>query len=132
MSDFEQKLLQGFVDRPPITPEEAAELVRIAEAVANWHQVSKALCDKENATLDEILQVIDQVKVELAFVTLERDALFSEIKQCNDCYFCKHYGTRIDVEPCQTCILDFQQQDFKPGFEWRGVCPENTEVQEDD
>lgn len=102
----------------------------IQKLESSYSQVSKALCGKENATPEEVLQVIDQVKVELAFVTLERDALFSEIKQCNDCYFCKHYGTRIDVEPCQTCILDFQQQDFKPGFEWRGVCPENTEVQE--
>lgn len=34
----------------------------IAKLEASYSQVSKALCGKENATLDELLQVIDQVK----------------------------------------------------------------------
>jgi hypothetical protein len=75
----------------------------------------------------DALALIRQLEAELAAAKRERDALFADIKQCNDCYFCKHYGTSLDVEPCQTCILDFQKQDFKPGFEWRGVCPD-TEV----
>lgn len=82
-----------------------------------------------NDTIRSLTDLLNAAHEETAAVKRERDALFADIKQCNDCYFCKHYGTSLDVEPCQTCILDFQKQDFKPGFVWRGVCPENAEVQ---
>lgn len=98
----------------------------IKQLESNYSQVSKALCGKENATVKEILEAVSQVKAELEAVKRERDALFADIKQCNDCYFCRHYGTALSVEPCNSCILEFQHQDFKPGFVWRGVCSENT------
>lgn len=87
---------------------------------------------RKDDTIRNLTDLLNAAHDETAAAKKERDALFVEMKQCNDCYFCKHYGTAIEVEPCRSCILDFQHQDFKPGFVWRGVCPENTEVQEDE
>lgn len=51
-----------------ITPDEIKNTPMVRDAFeyiqqleANWNQVSKALYGKENATLDEVLRVIDQV-----------------------------------------------------------------------
>ena len=39
-------------------------LAYIQKLEANYQQVSKALCGKENATVEEILQAVDQMKGE--------------------------------------------------------------------
>lgn len=104
----------------------ADALVYIQQLEANYQQVSKALCGKENATLDEVLQAVAQVNAELEAVKRERDALFADIKQCNDCYFCKHFKESYYAERCRMCAIDYQGKDFKPRFEWRGICSENT------
>lgn len=133
MSELNKKLLQGFVDSPPITPEEAAELVRIAEAVENWHQVSKALCGKENATLEELLHVASQVKAKLALAVLQRDAAVRDISRA--CEFCKHHETSFNgATPDHDCKNPecYNISGVNTGWQWRGVCAENTEVQEDD
>lgn len=45
------------------TPEEAiSAALRRAEPCESYHQLSKALCDKENATPDELLSVVEQLK----------------------------------------------------------------------
>lgn len=99
---------------------------------ASYRQISKALCGKENATLDEVLQAIAQVKAELKAVKRERDAACITIKQMAEaldspaCEWCK--GNLFDAfdATCKECRM------HNEGFEWRGVCPENTEVQDDD
>lgn len=45
-------------------------------------QVSKALCGKENATLDKLLQTVDQLKSRLAKVERERVELLKDFKLC--------------------------------------------------
>lgn len=135
LGDLNQKLLQGFVDSQPITPEEAAELVRIAESVANYQQVSKALCGKENAALDEVLQAVSQVKAELEAVKRERDAAVKDMWFSAHCVNCKYRGKQENCDGtgcCYSCELDCPCVKLPCGYEWRGVCPENTEVQEDD
>lgn len=129
MSDLSQKLLQGFVDSPPITPEEAVEFVRIAEFAESYRQVGKALFGKENAALEEVLQAVSQVKAELAAVKRERDAALADMKRYTNCQACKHWEESM-AGKCtmkDDCLFGTIGK-----FEWRGVCPENTEVQEDD
>lgn len=107
-------------------------------------QVSKALCGKENATLDEVLQAVRQVKAdasrkddtirnltellnaandEAAKYRRERDELLSDLKNYG-CYTCEHYECEDNEMPCRNC------EAFSL-WERMGVCPENTEVQDD-
>ena len=136
--------------------EEAQEHYRQLEA--SYSQVSKALCNKENATLDEILEAITQVKAErddarmnhahvarllektvemkerfkrlvvkamkeLGTVKRERDAAVRDCARF-PCYTC---AERENGDFCPQCRTTGT---FRALHEWRGVCPENTEVQE--
>lgn len=101
-------------------------LTYIRQLESNYSQVSKALCGKENATLEEILLAVSQVKAELAAVKRERDALYCDLSTRADaCDVCKH-----------GCLYKYDCEELFGGdgcsFEWQGVCKENTEVQEDD
>lgn len=96
----------------------------INKVSANYQQVSKALCNKENATLEELLQAASQVKVELETVKRERDALHYDLSTRFDaCDVCKH-GC-LHKNDCEELFGD-----DGCSFEWQGVCKENTEVQE--
>lgn len=116
----------------------------IQQLEANWNQVSKALCGKENATLEELLQVVSQVKADLEAVKRERDALMVDILifvgNENLCSICKHsaennkakrqYCKAVSCDDCriyECACMDCSRHNC---YEWRGVCPENTEVQE--
>jgi hypothetical protein len=98
----------------------------INKLAANYQQVSKALCGKENATLDEVLQAVSQVKAELETVKRERDAAVKDMEWMmlvlchNGCFICKNRHT----DKC------FWERQHRCEAKWRGVCPENTEVQE--
>lgn len=97
----------------------------INKVFASYNQVSKALCNKENATLDEVLRAVSQVKAELEAVKRERDAARLDMKR--SCNICKHAAKSFQDEPCNVCAIDTRYL----LFEWRGVCPENMEVQDD-
>lgn len=101
-------------------------LVYIQQLEASCSQVSKALCGKENATLEEVLQAVRQVKAELEAVRRERDAARLDMKR--SCNICKHAAKSFQDEPCNVCAIDTRYL----LFEWRGVCPENAEVQDDE
>lgn len=109
-------------------------LEHIQQLEASYSQVSKALCGKENATLDEILQAISQVKSELAAVKRERDAAVKDIARA--CGYCKWYEiTHNGCTPDHDCKNEngcLNISGTNTGWEWRGVCPENTEVQDDE
>ncbi len=100
-------------------------LALIRQTDASYRQLSKALCGKENATLEELLQGASQVKAELAAVKRERDAAVADLGLCGLCKVCKHMETKCN--DCRRCKLRIA---FCDKFEWRGVCPD-TEVQED-
>lgn len=87
-------------------------------------QLSKALCGKENSTLDEILQAANQVKSRLAQVERERDAAFADINRC--CGTCKHFQNEEDDCDAEECIGSGSYNE-PSGWEWRGVCAQNTE-----
>lgn len=86
------------------------KLESIEQLESTVSQVSKALCGKENATLDELLQAVDQLKSRLAQVERERDAAVEDFTQFviygeHECRLCRHYE-----EVCLDCT-----------WEWRGV-----------
>ena len=111
-------------------------LEHIQQLEASYSQVSKALCGKENATLDEVLQAISQVKSELEAVKRERDAAVSELP--HNCWNCKYHLDKPIEETDdfgrtihRYCEADCCYPDEEnSSWEWRGVCPENTEVQD--
>ena len=108
------------------------KLESVEQLESTYSQVSKALCGKENATVDELLQAVDQLKSRLAQVERERDAALNDLKDDGDCYYCKHrdlcsqcyLGVCVgcDKEECPCCNCDRMNNNY----EWRGVCPENT------
>ena len=99
-------------------------LEHIQQLEANWQQVNKVLRDKENATLEEVLQAASQVKVELETVKRERDALLEYLTNSVSlhCDICKHESD--DGAICCQRLRDLKEK----CFEWHGVCAENTEV----
>ena len=101
-------------------------LVYIQTLESNYSQVSKALCGKENATLEEVLQAVSQVKAEFALAVLQRDAAAADAAIGTSCNTCLHAKNHPLTNPCMAC------GHYHNFWEWRGVCPENTEVKEDD
>lgn len=73
---------------------------------------------------------IAELEKELAAVKQERDAAVADLDNNNQCYICAHVDC-WDEDPCFSCIHSNPIDNFASHFEWRGVCPENTEVQED-
>ena len=86
----------------------------------SYSQVSKSLCGKENATLEEILQEVDQVKSRLAQAERERDAAVEDLAVIKFCALCEEdentqeYGS----DRCHSCVN-------KCNWKWRGVVCEN-------
>lgn len=64
---------------------------------------------------------------ELEAVKRERDAAVKDLTEGRDCYSCKHLGQRF-AGPCVDCMSGHGYEENH--YEWRGVCPENTEVQD--
>ena len=152
-----------------------AHMAETLTYIQRYSQVSKALCGNENASLDELLQAVEQVKqsnpgeklicqiavdgeeilrkaldktevdgktlaewielakgyeqlkAELATAERERDALLEYLTNSVSlhCDICKY-------EPDDGAICCQRLRDLKEKcFEWRGVCPENTGVQDE-
>jgi hypothetical protein len=96
--------------------------------LSSMDQLSKALCGKENATFDELLQAANQLKSRLAQAERERDAALSEWKRTKMdsegmCWTCKH-GFITDIGSCR-CISHVPCDEGE-NWQWRGVCEENT------
>lgn len=113
-------------------------LTLIRQTHASYRQLSKSLCGKENATLEELLNGASQVKAELAAAKRERDAAVSELP--HHCWNCKYhldkpleefddFGRTIHRYCDADCCYPDEENS---SWEWRGVCPENTEVQGDE
>lgn len=79
-------------------------------------------------------RALESARQELETVKRERDAAVSDLECGNECYSCKYRDNRANCdqdESCYNCRLDCPCATFKCNWEWRGVCQENTEVQED-
>lgn len=110
-------VLVGYVLRDKI-------YIYITQLESTVSQVSKALCGKENATLEEILQAASQVKSRLAQAERERDAAVEFLKKVG-CEFCNHAPSPNDSyisNECFDCVNN-------SNFELRGVCLEAPKEQ---
>lgn len=78
-------------------------LAYINKLESTYGQVSKALCGKENATLDKVLKAVDQLKSRLAQAERERDAAIHDI--WGDCCYCDHNSLTDPrcIERCKRC-----------------------------
>ena len=111
----------GSICIPAMTGDALAYIQQLESTVS---QVIKALCGKENATLDEILQAANQLKSRLAQAERERDAAVEFLKKVG-CEFCKHAPSPNDSyisNECFDCVNN-------SNFELRGVCPEAPKEQ---
>lgn len=79
------------------------------------------------------LEYIQQTERELKAVKRERDAAVRDIPRA--CAYCKYYkitfnGVTPDYD-CKNPNECLNISGINTGWEWRGVCPENTEEQKD-
>lgn len=100
-------------------------------------QVSKALCGNKNATPDELLQAVSQLKYRLAQAERERATALHDMNQLQGaaCDYCKNMYRPNGADHC--VCREFGDLSTIAGsnkyallvcakFEWRGVCEENT------
>lgn len=113
----------------------ALDLLQAAEQCpeSTYSQVSKALCGKENATPEEVLKAVDQLKSRLAQVARERDAAVADLKSVDEKYEAlksmiddvtfnhEPYGLYLDFREAADAMVEHEHADV-----WRGPCPENT------
>lgn len=178
--------LLDFADKAHVCMSTA--LTYIQQLESSYSQVSKALCGKENATLDEVLQAVSQVKnpvvdgidggkmqldaylrsikSKLKYAEAERDVRsklaieqaqrIADLLQCRESYIfdleteleavkrerdaavialhgncevCRHEESL----KCASCIFNEDAwNNPDDNWQWCVVCPENTEVQDDD
>lgn len=84
-----------------------------------------------NNTIRCLTELLNAAYEETAKVKRERDAAVDTLR--GDCRECLHFHSSGFKEPCASCIhwRDYRHMS-KSKWKWRGVCPENTEVKDDD
>ena len=94
----------------------------------------KGQCPRCEQLVGESLDRIQQLEAELAEVEKERDAAIRDIPRV--CGYCKWYEiTNNRCTPDHDCKNPngcLNISGINTGWQWRGVCAENTEVQEGD
>lgn len=105
------------------TPEDDA-VGLIDQLLSSYSQVSKALCGKENATLEEVLHAVSQLKSRLAQVERERDAAVHDLTlmawNADEGIACIVCGSDSPLR-CEYC-----KNRPEEAFIWRGVCEKNA------
>ena len=81
----------------------------------------RSLTDQLNAAHDETAKAI-----------LERDAAVDDLASVPRCKVCANLEKDNYEEPCDSCAHIAFMGDIRGNWEWRGVCPENTEVHVDE
>lgn len=76
---------------------------------------------------------LGEMERELEAVKRERDEAVKDLCCSSDCFNCKYIDNEANCDGtgCYSCKLDCPCAKHPCGFEWRGVCPENTEVQDE-
>lgn len=116
-------------------------LAYIIQLESTISQVNKALCGKENATLDEVLRGVSQLKTTLELARSERDAinkdridLMTRLSQAERERDAAAADLKL-VGCCGTCINNeggcttecYIVSGTLTGWQWRGVCEENSQ-----
>lgn len=78
----------------------------------------------------ELVKGYKQLEADLEAVRRERDAAVAALGKSHPCESCTHFDCQWDEPPCSSCLHSDPVDNFTSNFEWRGVCPENTEVQD--
>lgn len=92
-----------------------------------------------DALLADASVLIQQLETELAAVRQEKNAAKKDLYSCQPCFACSHFrhnggacrGANECFEKMGECAVEGIEY-VGVSFMWRGVCPENTEVQKDD
>lgn len=104
------------------------ERIQMLEAgMAQWEDVAAS-----PGAVEDMARENHRLTQELEAVKRERDAAVKDLQSYTECTFCKHDGTEADMDPCKTCFHVGAGGFSKRNWQWRGVCSENTEVQEDE
>lgn len=114
---------------------------KLGKLQSTINQLSKALCGKENSTMDEILKAAYQVKSRLDQAEREKDAvlrcLMKATKEGAVCTGCRHdlgidgrcEEADFDCKQCKTpCMCKTCKANSN--YQWRGVCDDDTEDKE--
>ena len=106
-----EKIEQLEKERDELETERHQLLTNDKQLESTYSQVSKALCGKGNATMDELLQAADQLK-------RERDAA---VKDCAR-FPCQTCADRENGDLCTWCtVMDGERTNHV----WRGVKEDN-------
>lgn len=73
------------------------------------------------------LEYIRHLERELKAVKRERDAAVADLASIPRCKVCVNLKKDNYEEPCDSCAHIAFMGDVRGNWEWRGVCPENTE-----
>lgn len=84
-----------------------------------------------NDTIRSLTERLNAAHEETEKVKRERDAAVDALGKSHPCDSCIHFDCQWDEPPCSSCFHSDPVDNFTSNFEWCGVCPENTEVQED-
>lgn len=119
-----KKGLERCMDDRSCTGEPKCPYNDIEECVDALLSDALALIQQMEAKDVEQAQRIADLELELAEAKRERDALYSDLSTRADaCDVCKH-------GPLYKNDCEEEFGDCGCAFEWRGVCPQNTEEQD--
>lgn len=88
---------------------------------------------RKDDTIRNLTELLNAAHDETSAVKRERDAAVRDIPRA--CGYCKHYEISFNgATPDHDCKNPecYNISGVNTGWQWRGVCPENTEVQEYD
>lgn len=87
-----------------------------------WELLVDLRWDADHPWLSGDKQSEDIVRAITAIESLvkERDAAVADLAQQRVCKVCKYLDTRIDDDPCYSCMVSLAKMPVI-GFEWRGL-----------
>lgn len=104
------------------------ERIQMLEAgMEQWHDVAAS-----PGAVEDMARENYRLAQELEAVKRERDAAVADLRVDCRCWFCKHFKGQPNKQPCVSCSAVDSRHNIKSHWEWRGVCPENAEVQDDE
>ncbi len=100
--------------------------VELADAELN-HQHTIDIAEKQKEQIVKLKKLVVRMSKEIAVISAERDAAVADLNEDHKCHICAHADCQWDDYPCSSCVHSGPVDNFYSHFEWRGVCPENTE-----
>lgn len=106
-------------------------IIRLQSDALSLIQQLEANHSKVKAELKRLTQNhIEDMKI-ICNLERERDAAVADLDINHKCDICAHVDCQWDEYPCSSCLHSDPVDNVSSNFEWRGICPENTEVPPD-